>query len=41
MTHLITDYTNFAKEMKELAKAAISKVNDKELTGKISKYFRY
>lgn len=34
MTHLITDYTNFATEMKELAKAAISKVNDKELKEK-------
>ncbi len=34
MTHLITDYTNFATEMKELAKAAISKVNDEKLQEK-------
>ena len=34
ITHLITDYTNFVTEMKELAKTAISKVNDKELKEK-------
>ena len=35
MTHLITDYTNFVTEMKELAKAAISKVNDEKLQEKL------
>jgi NTE family protein len=31
VAHLITDYTNFVTKMKDLAKAAISKVNDIEL----------